>query len=113
MKLIRFGNKIINAAHIIDAEFQPFREWTDEESGEPTQSRAQLVLLFAVTKSEIKTDYSGDLLGIEQNPYVRKLFDSDACNVWAELSEIARIQSKLPAIEECNAPGSGNPGQWR
>ena len=89
MRLIRYGNLIINVGQIIEAEFTPARSGVDEDSGKEFSITAKLQLRFTASESEPHTDYNGDYTGFAtHSPYGRVLRDDEAESVWRKLERL-------------------------
>lgn len=74
MRLIRTGNLIINADHIVEAIYR-----ADE---------ARLELVYAVTDSDERSDYDGNHVSEKHEPYCRTLTKTEAESVWNKLIEL-------------------------
>lgn len=97
--LINIDNKIINTAHVIDADFIRAQSGIDEETEQPFSRAADLKITFSVTETEIKTDFDGDFLAVEHAPYFRRFQGRQAEIVWDWLVSQCALAARIPGKE--------------
>jgi hypothetical protein len=89
------GNKVINADHIVMAEYRPADSGIDEETDKPFSRSSNCKVTLTSTYLKESGDYNGNITGVAAVSDFEMLYDTDADRFWQEyISDAYQVVTK-------------------